>query len=201
MREIDFDSNPLAIGNFRAYDFFNDGSFYLLDAPGHTVSHLCGLARTTSSAEPDDTFIFMGADAVHHCGEFRPSAQLPLPESITPHPFLAVQEAKKQSCPGAMFEKIHRSSTSGKSAWRKEPFFRSSKTIMQDMVAAEKTIEKLQDADAISKVLTVFAHDTSLLNVLDFFPKEANDWQEKGWRQDGMWAFLKDFQQAVEATT
>ena len=32
-REIEFD-NALDIGGFRAFDYFGDGSFYLLDAPG-----------------------------------------------------------------------------------------------------------------------------------------------------------------------
>lgn len=36
LREIDFESetNGLVIGGFRAIDYFNDGSFYLLETPG-----------------------------------------------------------------------------------------------------------------------------------------------------------------------
>ncbi|KAM5476938.1 hypothetical protein MauCBS54593_000209 [Microsporum audouinii] len=45
--EISFDDG-LEIGRFRAMDFFGDGSFYLLDAPGHAEGHLCALARTTA---------------------------------------------------------------------------------------------------------------------------------------------------------
>ena len=68
-REIDFDkTSNLKIGQFPAFDYFGDGSFYLLDAPGHAIGHMCGLARTKSTLEGDeeDTFIFMGGDTAHH---------------------------------------------------------------------------------------------------------------------------------------
>ncbi|KAM5442582.1 hypothetical protein MferCBS31731_002461 [Microsporum ferrugineum] len=45
--EISFDDG-LEIGRFRAMDFFGDGSFYLLYAPGHAEGRLCALARTTA---------------------------------------------------------------------------------------------------------------------------------------------------------
>lgn len=44
----------------RCSRLFGDGSFYLLEAPGHATGHMCGLARTT--ADPP-LFVFMGADA------------------------------------------------------------------------------------------------------------------------------------------
>lgn len=36
LREVNFDtdSNGLRLGRFQAIDYFGDGSFYLLDAPG-----------------------------------------------------------------------------------------------------------------------------------------------------------------------
>lgn len=34
VREISFDDTGFILGNFRAMDFFGDGSFYLLDSPG-----------------------------------------------------------------------------------------------------------------------------------------------------------------------
>jgi glyoxylase-like metal-dependent hydrolase (beta-lactamase superfamily II) len=59
LREIDFDAegNGLKLGQYKAMDFYGDGSFYLLDTPGHAIGHMCGLART--SADPPE-FIFMG---------------------------------------------------------------------------------------------------------------------------------------------
>ncbi|KAI1676011.1 Metallo-beta-lactamase superprotein [Pyrenophora tritici-repentis] len=84
MHEIDF-SGPkgLKIGDFEAYDFYGDGSFFLLHSPGHAIGHMSALARTT--ADPP-TFILLGGDIAHHCGEFRPSRYIPLPDIITPSP-------------------------------------------------------------------------------------------------------------------
>ncbi|RAQ62996.1 hypothetical protein COH20_012729 [Aspergillus flavus] len=79
IREINFDNTGLRIGRLAAFDYFGDGSFYLLDAPGHTAGHMCALARTT--AYPP-SFVFMGADACHHPGVLRPSQYLPLPRPL-----------------------------------------------------------------------------------------------------------------------
>ena len=37
VNEIDFQDTGLRLGQFRAMDFFGDGSFYLLDSPGVSV--------------------------------------------------------------------------------------------------------------------------------------------------------------------
>jgi glyoxylase-like metal-dependent hydrolase (beta-lactamase superfamily II) len=64
--EIEFNTG-LKLGRFRAMDYFEDGSFYILDAPGHTVGHICGLARVSiGSNGEEDTFVFMGGDGCHH---------------------------------------------------------------------------------------------------------------------------------------
>jgi len=62
MQEIDFESD-FKIGKFNAFDYFGDGSFYLLDVPGHAIGHMCGLVRTTSTS-----FILLGADSCHFAG-------------------------------------------------------------------------------------------------------------------------------------
>lgn len=61
--ELSFDKENLApLGPFqRAYDFFGDGSFWLIDTPGHMPGHLGGLALTG----PDE-WVFMGGDCCHH---------------------------------------------------------------------------------------------------------------------------------------
>jgi glyoxylase-like metal-dependent hydrolase (beta-lactamase superfamily II) len=68
--ELDFSSAGLKIGRMSAIDYFNDGSFYFLNSPGHAVGHISALARVTSHPP---SFILMGGDAVHHGGELRPS--------------------------------------------------------------------------------------------------------------------------------
>lgn len=51
VREIAFDPD-MHFGSFEAFDFFGDGSFYLLDAPGHAIGHLCAAARCTVESVP-----------------------------------------------------------------------------------------------------------------------------------------------------
>ena len=45
----------------RAYDYFGDGSFYILDTPGHMPGHLSGLAQAGAQE-----WVFMGGDCCHH---------------------------------------------------------------------------------------------------------------------------------------
>ena len=51
------------IGPFpRALDFFEDGSLYIIDAPGHLPGHINILARTSS----DGAWIYLAGDSAHH---------------------------------------------------------------------------------------------------------------------------------------
>jgi glyoxylase-like metal-dependent hydrolase (beta-lactamase superfamily II) len=51
------------IGPFpRAYDFYGDGSIYIVDSPGHVGGHINILARTS----PDGGWIFLAADSAHN---------------------------------------------------------------------------------------------------------------------------------------
>lgn len=61
--ELSFEGDRWSpLGPFeRAYDFFGDGTFYLIDTPGHMAGHLGGLAWTG----PDE-WLFMGGDCCHH---------------------------------------------------------------------------------------------------------------------------------------
>ena len=205
VHEINFSEKPLKIGDFPAYDFFGDGSFYLLDAPGHTIAHICGLARTSTGSD-GDTFIFMGGDFAHHGGEFRPSPYLPLPLSISPHPFFN-GGSSGQECPGEIFEQIHPASntaangdqSSAGDAWRTAPFYRPGDGVTHNIAECVSTIKKVQETDGHDQIFVIFAHDQTLMNVVEFFPKTANNWRNEGWARDSKWAFLKDFRKAVEA--
>jgi len=51
------------IGPFpRAFDFYGDGSLYIIDAPGHLSGHINVLARTSS----DGGWIYLAGDSAHH---------------------------------------------------------------------------------------------------------------------------------------
>ena len=45
----------------KAYDFFGDKTFFLIDAPGHMAGHLGAMVHTG----PDE-WVFMGGDCCHH---------------------------------------------------------------------------------------------------------------------------------------
>ena len=193
LREINFETEGkgLKLGRYIAFDFYGDGSFYLLDSPGHAIGHMCGLART--AADPPE-FIFMGGDIAHHGGEFRPTQYLPLPENIVPNPLDAPFARKSHGCPGAIFEAIHpqRSST--------EPFYKlTTKGVHHDPEEGQDSIDKLKEFDAHDSILVNIAHDSSLGDVVDLFPKTANGWSKKGWKEEGRWRFLRDFDTGSEA--
>ena len=188
LREIDFDTEGkgLKLGRCKAFDFYGDGSLFLLDTPGHAIGHICALART--SADPDE-FMYLGGDIAHHGGEFRPTQWLPLPEQIDPSPVQPPYKSKTV-CPGAVFESIHPKKSST------EPFVipATVNAMHKDGNEAKETIDKMTEFDAYDNVLTVIAHDESLYDVVDFYPKPANGWKKKQWREEGLWRFLRDFE-------
>ncbi|KAI9046039.1 MBL fold metallo-hydrolase [Aspergillus affinis] len=180
LREITFNGpGSITIGQFRALDYFEDGSFYLLDSPGHAVGHLCGLARTTTSP---DTFILLGGDVCHFAGIFRPSVHLPIPESIVPHPVLGGDTVG--FCPGDAWEELQRSRGRDPTQSLYDP------TFGHDIPLAKRTIGKLQEADASEDIFVIIAHDAQVRDGVPHFPACLNGWKEQGWGTDLKWAFL-----------
>ncbi|KAI9689758.1 MAG: hypothetical protein M1822_009640 [Bathelium mastoideum] len=198
LREITFSETP-KLGRFRAHDYFGDGSFYLLDTPGHTLGHLCGLARTTPS--PDATFMLMAGDACHLGAEFRPSRYRPLPRELHAaqlpagtHAALTVGSGMSV-CPGALFQEHHPDPDPHAAATA--PFYLPNDVISHDVDLAKWTIAGLQEFDAAEEVFVVLAHDEQLLGVVDMFPATADEWKEKGYAEMARWRFLGDFGDAV----
>ena len=182
VREIRFQDTDTAlkIGEFDAFDYFGDGSFYLLDAPGHAPGHMCGLARTT--ADPP-SFVFMGADACHNAGVLRPSQYIHLPQ-----PSSTSQVCSYGGCPGDII--MHLASWKGVD----EPFFQVARgPLFHDHGAAMKTVSKIQGMDADCSLLVLLAHDESLDEHLPLFPERVNDWLAQNLGDDSRWAFCKEF--------
>jgi len=190
LREIDFDSCP-TIGGFRAFDFFDDGSFYLLDAPGHAIGHMCGLARTT-----ENTFLLMGADTCHFAGNLRPTSQVPLPESID---VLAhgLDPQFPNPCPCSLFGDCHPATADHEK--RTTPWYTASKapgSAYVDPETANKSIRGLQAFDASPDVFVCLAHDPGLFEVLPLLGENpghhVNDWKVKGYKDATRWRFLNE---------
>lgn len=189
--EISFkdSSHAIKVGDFRAHDFFGDGSFYLLDTPGHAIGHMGGLARTTTNP---DTFIFMGGDLCHHSGQIRPSRYLRIPAQVS-DPSFGVQTTHA----GRRFEELLLSRTGSTEV----PFFVPAASQCVSEEDSSNTRRRAQDADAQENIWLIYAHDPSLSDVVDFFPSSANAWKEKNWRSKTMWSFLATFQDAVKNTS
>lgn len=183
LREITFEGN-LKIGQFSAYDYFGDGSFYLLDSPGHAVGHLCGLARTSTGKE--ESFVLLGGDICHYAGIFRPSKHLPVPDAIFPHP--CFPDAGRPLCPGTAFEELqkrrNRSST--------DPLY--DLTFGHDIPLARNTATWLQELDVDERVFVIIAHDSTVRDGVDHFPQSLNDWRARGWGNSLKWAFFRDLE-------
>jgi hypothetical protein len=184
IEEVDFSpSNPksLNIGGFKAIDYFKDGSFYLLDTPGHTIGHISALARTTS-----DTFIFMGGDVAHTQAVFRPSTKMPLPETI-PDPNQQPFTSTTSSLP---YTQLHPSyNVSNETPSRTTPFGNVPE-IEHDPATLQITTHKLVEFDGDENILVVLAHDASLLDVIDLYPGRANEWKNSGWKEQAHWRWM-----------
>lgn len=76
IHEITF-SDELIVHGFRAYDYFRDGSLYVLETPGHAIGHISALVKTSENSS-----VFLGGDICHFPGAFRPNPELPLPDFL-----------------------------------------------------------------------------------------------------------------------
>lgn len=192
-------------------DFFGDGSFYLLDVPGvsisttpspdpppilleqplrsttkqHAVGHIAGLARTTPT-----TFVLMGGDVCHFGGSFRPTPYVPLPNTIPST--VKLDSRFSRPCPCSIFTACHPDPEHA----RTSPYYRV--TEMEgswyiDPPTAQASIDKLEEFDADEDVFVAVAHDEGLIDVCDWFPKgSVNAWKEKGWKEASRWGFLNE---------
>ncbi|KAK7546524.1 beta-lactamase-like protein [Phyllosticta citricarpa] len=105
VREVPFDP-AITIGGLESHDFFGDGSFYVLNTPGHATGHISALARTTTAG--GSTFVFLGGDICHFSGVFRPTSSKPLPDTIPASPSLPLNRRGLQMpCPCSFFTSCH----------------------------------------------------------------------------------------------
>lgn len=189
--ELNFetDKRKTQVDQYKAIDYFGDGSFYLLETPGHTNDHICGFARTKATGSPEnDEFILMGGDIAHHGGEFRPTRYLPIPEKVEPDP--RRQPWSGGYAPGEIFAKTNIAHTGDKQY--SKPYFKPAPGFPDNNEQAQWSIDVLMEFDGRDNIFPVCAHDASLLGVLEFFPKSANDWKTKGWKREGLYRYLAD---------
>ncbi|PYH44766.1 MBL fold metallo-hydrolase [Aspergillus saccharolyticus JOP 1030-1] len=193
-REVIEPAFELSIAGYRAHDFFGDGSFYLLDTPGHCVGHLCGLARTT-----EDTFILMGGDICHFAGVIRPTLDVPFPahfsaDILDRDPFFSIP------CPCSLFADHHPNTQTDQ---HKTPFYDVSAlgaSVFDDPTVAQQSVDQLRRIDASSHVLICIAHDPDLLRYLPTLNQrpgqDLNQWMREGWKEKVRWGWVNELPRA-----
>jgi len=188
LKEVDFekDERALQIGPFQAIDYFGDSTFYLISTPGHAPGHLSGLARVTPT-----TFVFMGADAAHHEGEFRPSQYLPLPKTVS---LPSSKRFSASGCPGEILANLQPERKGSITT----PFYEPSDDFCTDKEQAMDSIRGIIELDASSDTFVILAHDKSLRSKIPLFPESINDWKEKDLDAKTRWLFVDEFAASVD---
>jgi hypothetical protein len=153
---------------------------------------MAGLARTTP-----DTFILLGADTFHQGGAVRPTPYLPLPKTIKPSPFSEPPFLPGTEFPGhVLVDQVHPYHSPV------QPFIQNyTEGADRNVTLIVESVSKMTEFDARDDVFIVIAHDASILDVVDVFPKRANAWKEKGWKEESQWRFLADYKAALTNST
>lgn len=173
MHELEFRKATITIAGLRASDWFGDGSFYILDTPGHTIGHISALARTQQgdpTQNVPDTFMLLAGDVCNHMGELRPSQGQHIPEDL---PIASKTPA------GNSFASEYRHVHPHHCVDR--PFYQPlSGGFNLDLILMQATLEKIAVLDNDRRVFTVLSHDNWTMDVVDLFPAKDNDWYAKG---------------------
>nr|GAT47775.1 metallo-beta-lactamase superfamily protein [Mycena chlorophos] len=183
--KVDFAKSNLTFNGLKAVDYFGDGSFYLMDTPGHFPGHLTGLARVTPTS-----FIVLGGDSFHHDGQMRPrpalQAAFPCPAHIresASHTISTDYFWSPDTRPG-LFDVRSRAS----------PLLAISDipgSFYSDPVQADVSVDKLAAFDADEDFLVLIAHDIDALGTLPYFPEALDGWKAAGVKEGLLWHFLE----------
>ncbi|KAJ7130622.1 beta-lactamase-like protein [Mycena epipterygia] len=182
--KIDFAASRLTFSGLKAVDYFGDGSFYLLDTPGHLPGHISALARVTP-----DSFVSLGGDTFHHAGEARPRPQF---QENFPCPAHLLEETKS-SLSTDFFWSPKSSEGSFDMHSRAQQLLAVSDlpdSFYADPVTAQVSLEKLATFDADPDFFVAIAHDMSLVSSLPTFPASLNGWQASHLKENLVWNFV-----------
>ncbi|KAJ6515092.1 beta-lactamase-like protein [Mycena vitilis] len=182
--KLNFTTANLTFSGLKAIDYFGDGSFYLLNTPGHLPGHLTALARVTPTS-----FVSLGGDTFHHAGEARPRPQF---QKTFPCPAHQLEETKTsistdyfwspQSRDGA-FDLLSRAQQLLAVSDLPDSFY-------ADPVASQVSLEKLATFDADPDIFVVVAHDISLRDSIPYFPESLNNWKADHLKEKTVWSFI-----------
>ncbi|KAJ6514993.1 beta-lactamase-like protein [Mycena vitilis] len=182
--KIDFAKANLTFSGMKTIDYFGDGSFYLLDTPGHLPGHLTALARVTPTS-----FIALGGDSFHHVGEARPRPQF---QKAFPCPAHLLEESKTSISTNYFWSPRSRVGAFDLLSRAQQLFAVSDlpDSFYADPVTSQVSLEKLLTFDADPDIFVVIAHDASLRAYLPYFPKSLNNWKANHLKEKTVWSFL-----------
>ncbi|KAJ7250503.1 beta-lactamase-like protein [Mycena haematopus] len=181
---LDFATANLTFGGLKAVDYFDDGSFYLLDTPGHQLGHLTAIARVTPTS-----FVVLGGDTFHHAGEARPRPQF---QKHYPCPTHLVEESKSSISTDYFWSPGSRNGDFDILS-RAQPLLTISDlpdSFYADPVKAGVSLDKLSTFDADPDFFVVAAHDMSLVSAIPLFPASINGWKESNLKEKVVWNFI-----------
>ncbi|KAJ7626806.1 hypothetical protein FB45DRAFT_1081614 [Roridomyces roridus] len=182
--ELDYSKSKLVFSGLPAIDYFGDGSFYLLNTPGHLAGHISALARVTPTS-----FISLGGDTFHHAGQARPQPNL---QKAFPCPHHLL-EAARTHVSTSFFWSPETKPEAFDLASRPQQMLAISDlpdSFYADPAAAAVSLQKVVNFDADEDVLVLVAHDASVVGSLPFFPKSLNGWKDQGLKQSMVWSFI-----------
>ncbi|KAL0062510.1 hypothetical protein AAF712_010644 [Marasmius tenuissimus] len=187
VEELAFTESKLEIGGQPALDYLNDGSLYIIDMPGHAAGHIAALVRVKP-----DSFILLGGDTFHHAGQIRPNSHI----QKTYPPTEELVEATRKSVSAEYFAAP--GETEFNLTKRETPLLSvpPPPSAYKDREAALESQQVASVLDAHRDILVVAAHDITLSGVIGLFPETLNDWKEKGWKEQSIWAFLDEKNEA-----
>ncbi|KAJ7123692.1 beta-lactamase-like protein [Mycena epipterygia] len=182
--KLDFSATNLTFSGLKAIDYFGDGSFYLLDTPGHLPGHISALARVTPT-----TFVSLGGDTFHHAGQARPR---PAFQENFPCPAHLLEETKTAVSTDFFWSPKTRVGVFDLLS-RVQQFFSISDipgSFYADPVTAQVSLEKIATFDADPDFFVIAAHDLSLVSSLPYFPASLNGWKASNLKESTVWNFV-----------
>ncbi|KAJ7696460.1 beta-lactamase-like protein [Mycena rosella] len=182
--ELNFSTTNLSFSSLKAIDYFGDGSFYLLNTPGHLPGHISALARVTPTS-----FISLGGDTFHHAGEARPRPEF---QKNFPCPAHLLEETKTSISTDYFWSPKSRDGAFDMQSRAQQLLAISDlpDSFYADPVRSQVSLEKLATFDADPDIFVIVAHDRSLVSSLPHFPASLNGWKASHLKERTAWNFV-----------
>ncbi|KAJ7457972.1 beta-lactamase-like protein [Mycena galericulata] len=184
--ELSFATTKLTFSGLAAIDYFGDGSFYLLDTPGHLPGHISALARVTPTS-----FVSLSGDVFHHAGQARPR---PAFQAAFPCPAHLLEETKT-TISTSFFWSHNSQLGSFDLPSRAAQLLAISDlpgSFYADPVTAQVSLEKVATFDADADFFVIASHDFSVVGKLPYFPDWINGWKASGLKAATVWGFVDE---------